>query len=207
MRSGRLSLGPTIDRFEELLAERVGAPYAAAVSSGTAGLHLLAITAGIGPGRRGDHVAVLLRGVRELLPLRRRRPGLRRHRPAHAQPRPGRGRGGGDGEDEGDRRRRHLRPPVRARRAARDRRPARPRVHRRLVRGARRGVQGRAARLARRPVRLRLLSEQADDDRRGRDRHDALRGGVARASARSATRAAATPAAGSSTSASASTTG
>ena len=50
MRSGRLSLGPTIDQFEELLAERVGAPYAAAVSSGTAGLHLLAITAGIEPG-------------------------------------------------------------------------------------------------------------------------------------------------------------
>jgi perosamine synthetase len=50
MRSGRLSLGPTIDRFEELLAERVGAPYAAAVSSGTAGLHLLCISAGIGPG-------------------------------------------------------------------------------------------------------------------------------------------------------------
>jgi len=50
MRSGRLSLGPTIDRFEEALAERVGAPYAAAVSSGTAGLHLLAISAGIGPG-------------------------------------------------------------------------------------------------------------------------------------------------------------
>ena len=50
LRSGRLSLGPAIDRFEELLAARVGAPYAAAVSSGTAGLHLLAITAGIGPG-------------------------------------------------------------------------------------------------------------------------------------------------------------
>jgi perosamine synthetase len=50
MRSGRLSLGPTIDRFEELFAERVGAPYAAAVSSGTAGLHLLAVTAGIQPG-------------------------------------------------------------------------------------------------------------------------------------------------------------
>jgi perosamine synthetase len=50
MRSGRLSLGPTIDRFEELLAERVGAPYAAAVSSGTTGLHLLCISAGIGPG-------------------------------------------------------------------------------------------------------------------------------------------------------------
>ncbi len=50
LRSGRLSLGPTIDRFEELLAERVGAPYAAAVSSGTTGLHLLCISAGIGPG-------------------------------------------------------------------------------------------------------------------------------------------------------------
>jgi perosamine synthetase len=50
MRSGRLSLGPTVDRFEELVAERVGAPYAAAVSSGTAGLHLLCITAGIGAG-------------------------------------------------------------------------------------------------------------------------------------------------------------
>jgi perosamine synthetase len=50
LRSGRLSLGPTIDRFEEAFAEAVGAPYAAAVSSGTAGLHLLCITAGVGPG-------------------------------------------------------------------------------------------------------------------------------------------------------------
>jgi perosamine synthetase len=50
LRSGRLSLGPTIDRFEELFAARVGAPYAAAVSSGTAGLHLLCISAGIEPG-------------------------------------------------------------------------------------------------------------------------------------------------------------
>jgi perosamine synthetase len=50
LRSGQLSLGPTIDRFEELIAERVGAPYAAAVSSGTAGLHLMVLTAGIGAG-------------------------------------------------------------------------------------------------------------------------------------------------------------
>jgi len=50
LRSGRLSLGPTIDRFEELVAERVGAPYAVAVSSGTAGLHLLSSAAGLGPG-------------------------------------------------------------------------------------------------------------------------------------------------------------
>jgi perosamine synthetase len=50
LRSGRLSLGPWIERFEERVAERVGAPYAAAVSSGTAGLHLLCRIAGFGPG-------------------------------------------------------------------------------------------------------------------------------------------------------------
>jgi perosamine synthetase len=50
LRSGRLSLGPTIDEFEEAFAEVVGAPFAAAVSSGTAGLHLLCLTAGLGPG-------------------------------------------------------------------------------------------------------------------------------------------------------------
>jgi perosamine synthetase len=50
LRSGRLSLGPTIDRFEELLAERIGVPFVAAVSSGTTGLHLLARSAGLGPG-------------------------------------------------------------------------------------------------------------------------------------------------------------
>ena len=50
LRSGRLSLGPWIERFEEEVAQRVGAPYAAAVSSGTAGLHLLCKIAGLGPG-------------------------------------------------------------------------------------------------------------------------------------------------------------
>ena len=50
LRSGRLSLGPVIERFEELFAERVAAPFAAAVSSGTAGLHLLCHIAGLGPG-------------------------------------------------------------------------------------------------------------------------------------------------------------
>ena len=50
LRSGRLSLGPMIERFESMIAERVGAPYAAAVSSGTAGLHLLCRIAGLGGG-------------------------------------------------------------------------------------------------------------------------------------------------------------
>ena len=53
LRSGRLSLGPAIARFEELFAERVGAPYAAAVSSGTAGLHMLCHIAGV---EEGDEV-------------------------------------------------------------------------------------------------------------------------------------------------------
>ncbi|MBA3413483.1 MAG: DegT/DnrJ/EryC1/StrS family aminotransferase [Actinobacteria bacterium] len=50
LRSGRLSLGPAIDRFEELFAQRVRAPFAAAVSSGTAGLHLAVRLSGVGPG-------------------------------------------------------------------------------------------------------------------------------------------------------------
>jgi perosamine synthetase len=50
LRSGRLSLGPLVDRFEEALAERVGAARVAAVSSGTAGLHLCMRLAGVGPG-------------------------------------------------------------------------------------------------------------------------------------------------------------
>ncbi len=50
LRSGRLSLGPAIDRFEELFAERIGAPHAIAVSSGTAGLHMLCHGLGLGPG-------------------------------------------------------------------------------------------------------------------------------------------------------------
>jgi len=49
LRSGHLSLGPTGPRFEQLLAEAVDAPYCAAVSSGTAGLHLCMRLAGVGP--------------------------------------------------------------------------------------------------------------------------------------------------------------
>ncbi|HXV56276.1 MAG TPA: DegT/DnrJ/EryC1/StrS family aminotransferase [Gaiellaceae bacterium] len=50
LRSGRLSLGPMTDRFERALAERVEAPFVAAVSSGTAGLHLCMRLAEVGPG-------------------------------------------------------------------------------------------------------------------------------------------------------------
>jgi perosamine synthetase len=50
LRSGWLSLGPTGPRFEALFADAVGAPHCAAVSSGTAGLHLCMRLAGVGPG-------------------------------------------------------------------------------------------------------------------------------------------------------------
>ena len=50
LRSGQLSLGPSGPRFEGLLAEATGAPHCAAVSSGTAGLHLCMKLAGVGAG-------------------------------------------------------------------------------------------------------------------------------------------------------------
>ena len=50
LRSGILSLGPKVAEFEKLFAKRVGRKYACAVSSGTAGLHLAMIAAGIGSG-------------------------------------------------------------------------------------------------------------------------------------------------------------
>jgi perosamine synthetase len=48
--SGRLSIGPRQDRFEEMVAERTGRRHAVAVSSGTSGLHLILAGLGIGPG-------------------------------------------------------------------------------------------------------------------------------------------------------------
>ena len=50
LRSGRLSLGPAVPRFEKAVAEYVGVKHAVAVSSGTTGLHLLMRAIGIGPG-------------------------------------------------------------------------------------------------------------------------------------------------------------
>jgi perosamine synthetase len=53
-----LTQGPAVERFEGALAERVGARYAVAVSSGTAGLHIACLAAGIGPGDRGLTAAI-----------------------------------------------------------------------------------------------------------------------------------------------------
>jgi perosamine synthetase len=50
LRSGQLSLGPMVERFERGWCERIGTRHAVACSSGTAGLHLCLHAAGIGPG-------------------------------------------------------------------------------------------------------------------------------------------------------------
>src|SRR2546429_4501606 len=50
LRSGWLTSGPRVARFEEAFAENVGATHAVATSSATAGLHLALPAAGVGPG-------------------------------------------------------------------------------------------------------------------------------------------------------------
>ncbi len=50
LRSGWLGTGPKVARFEEMFRQYVGAKYAMAVNSCTAGLHLSMVVAGLNPG-------------------------------------------------------------------------------------------------------------------------------------------------------------
>lgn len=50
LKSGRLSLGPRVDEFEEAVARYVGVKHGIAICSGTCGLHLLVRALGIGHG-------------------------------------------------------------------------------------------------------------------------------------------------------------
>lgn len=50
LKSGQLSLGPKHEELEQRFAKKIGARFAVAVNSGTAGLHLTMLAAGIGPG-------------------------------------------------------------------------------------------------------------------------------------------------------------
>jgi perosamine synthetase len=50
LRSGQLSLGPLLPQFEQAFAARLGADFASAVSSGTAGLHLALRAVGVTDG-------------------------------------------------------------------------------------------------------------------------------------------------------------
>jgi perosamine synthetase len=55
LESGQLTMGPRVEQFEELLAAACDVPYAVAVSSGTAALHLAVLALGLEP---GDEVLV-----------------------------------------------------------------------------------------------------------------------------------------------------
>jgi len=53
LRSGRITQGPKVEDFEESLKQYTGAKYAAAVNSGTSGLHIACMAAGLDPGQEG----------------------------------------------------------------------------------------------------------------------------------------------------------
>lgn len=51
LRSGWITQGPLVEKFEETIANFVGSKYAVAVSSGTSALHLAVLAAGLEPNR------------------------------------------------------------------------------------------------------------------------------------------------------------
>jgi len=55
LKSGRLSMGPYTEKFEKAVSEYVNAKHGVAVSSGTAGLHLVLKAMGV---KRGDYMIV-----------------------------------------------------------------------------------------------------------------------------------------------------
>jgi dTDP-4-amino-4,6-dideoxygalactose transaminase len=50
LRTSYLSIGPQIEQFEVAMARRIGTGHAIGVNSGTSGLHLCVIAAGVQPG-------------------------------------------------------------------------------------------------------------------------------------------------------------
>ena len=175
LRSGRLSLGPVLERFEREFAEWLGVDDAVAVSSGTAALHLGVRQLGWG---EGDEVVtspfsfvasancLLYEGVT---------PRFVDIDPVTLNLDPAAAADGGGGEHRRRPARRHLRLPRRAARAVRAGRVEGTRRARGRLRGARRGrCRRREARRSRPPRDLRLLCEQAAHDGGGRPDRPAL---------------------------------
>ena len=88
LRSGRLSLGPMVERFERAFAAWLGVEDAVAVSSGTTALHLGVRALGWGEGDEVLTSPLQLRRLGQLPALRGRAAGLLRRRPRDPRPRP-----------------------------------------------------------------------------------------------------------------------
>ena len=87
LRSGRLSLGPMLERFETGVRRPPGRRGRRRGLLGHGGASPRRATPGLGRGRRGRHVAAQLRRLGQLPALRGREAGLLRRRPGDARPR------------------------------------------------------------------------------------------------------------------------
>jgi perosamine synthetase len=112
MRNEWLAIGPMTEEFEERVAAFVGTRHAVAVNSGTSGLFCVLKALGIGPGRRGDHDAVLSFVASTNVILHAgRRPVFVDIEPVSLNMDPGSDRAGDHASDEGDPGGRDLREP------------------------------------------------------------------------------------------------
>ena len=176
LRSGRLSLGPVQERFEHELRRMARRRRRRRGLVGHGGAPPGRAAARLGRGRRGRHLAVQLRRVGQLPPVRGRGAGLRRRRSGHAEPRPGRGGSGG----RGARRPGSCRSTSSAtRRRCRSSRSWRTRRGLGVLEDSCEALgavdaDGRSRRRARQPRDVRVLREQAAHDRRGRHDRPAL---------------------------------
>ena len=172
LRSGQLSLGPRLGEFERRFAARVGAPLASAVSSGTAGLHLALRAAGVG---EGDEVITspfsFVASANAAL-YERARPVFADIDPLTLNLDPAAAAAAVTERTRALLAGAHLRLPRRHAGVRGARRAARPGDRRGRLRGARRAPSRRpGGRRARAPGRVRVLRQQAADDRRGRHGH------------------------------------
>ena len=84
LRGELITQGPHVARFEEAIADYLGARHVVAFANGTAALHGAAFAAGLGPGDEVITTPLSFAGSVELRPLPGRAPALRRHLPVHA---------------------------------------------------------------------------------------------------------------------------
>ena len=149
LRSGMLSLGPMLSRFEALSPSGSASPIRSPSPAAPPALHLAVRELGWGAGDEVLTTPLSLRRLLQLPALRGRQAGLLRRRPGDADARPGRGRGRGRRGDRGPAAGPHLRLPGGDRRARGDRGRERARPCSRTARRRSARSTPRAARPAR----------------------------------------------------------